>query len=184
MNELGRWITPFKRQVGHWLTDISPLMPMLYHEACNFTMHVTSGSGWTAAASLHWSGALDAAADEPTPTALAPLVWANTNDEFDSIASYNANRTLRFEVPEGTTKVVLEAIVSGHGDCEFMPTSHHWYFNGNKATSNYSASFFGAGTMWGCVDQALQGSEPNEHGTWNYVSRRASAPPIRLSPHP
>ena len=166
--ELARFITPFRRQVGRWVTDVTPLMPMLYHDACNFTAEVTSGHGWAATASLRFSGAL--AHGAATPAAIAPLVWPNNaNDEFDSVARYNANRTLRFAVPEGATKVVLEAIVSGHGDCEATPTAHHWYFNGARAQAGvYKGEFLGAGTMWGCSDKALQGSEPNEHGTWNY----------------
>ena len=98
-----------------------------------------------------------------------PLVWPNADDEFDSARGYNANRTLAFSAPAGATKVVLEALVTGHGDCEMAPTAHHWYFNGKVAQADeYQAAFLGAGTMWGCSDQVLGGSEPNEHGTWNY----------------
>ena len=104
-----------------------------------------------------------------TPASILPLAWPNTNDEFDSVKSYNANRTLSFSVPAKTSKVVLEALVTGHGDCEFMPTAHHWYFNGVRVQAEkYEAAFLGAGTMWGCTDKVLSGSEPNEHGTWNY----------------
>ena len=44
-NEIGRWVTPFRREVGHWLTDVTPLMPMLYknENGCNFTMEIISG---------------------------------------------------------------------------------------------------------------------------------------------
>ena len=49
-NELARIITPFRRQVGHWLIDVTPLMPLLYHDRCNFTADVTSGHGWAATA--------------------------------------------------------------------------------------------------------------------------------------
>ena len=82
----------------------------------------------------------------------------------------NEVRHLRpLSVPAKTSKVVLEALVTGHGDCEFMPTAHHWYFNGARVQAEkYEAAFLGAGTMWGCTDKVLSGSEPNEHGTWNY----------------
>ena len=46
-------------------------------------------------------------------------------------------------------KVVLEAILSGHGDCEFEPTAHFWEVNGVE----YNVTFFGAGTAYGCQDQ-------------------------------
>jgi hypothetical protein len=32
--ELGRWITPFRRRVGRWLTDITPLWPLLSSRQC------------------------------------------------------------------------------------------------------------------------------------------------------
>ncbi|KAK9904881.1 hypothetical protein WJX75_004755 [Coccomyxa subellipsoidea] len=32
--ELGRWITPFRRRVGRWLTDVTPLWPLLSSRQC------------------------------------------------------------------------------------------------------------------------------------------------------
>ncbi|XP_075266555.1 LOW QUALITY PROTEIN: uncharacterized protein LOC115396397 [Salarias fasciatus] len=36
--ELGRWITAFRRGIGRWLTDVSPLIPLLDSSNCSFTM--------------------------------------------------------------------------------------------------------------------------------------------------
>lgn len=32
--ELGRWVTPFRRRVGRWLTDVTPLRGLLGGERC------------------------------------------------------------------------------------------------------------------------------------------------------
>ncbi len=40
--ELGRWITPFRRGVGHWLTDVTPLLPLLSSQQCNFSANIVS----------------------------------------------------------------------------------------------------------------------------------------------
>lgn len=162
-NELGRWVTPFRRQVGKWVTDASPMAPMLYHDSCYFTVRVTSSS-WLVTASLRFSQ------ESPTTTlkakSLLPLVYDDATDTFDSLSSYNANRTLSFTVPEGTKQVQLHALITGHGDCEFMPTSHHWQVN--DYATEYVKGFWEAGTMWGCADKVLEGSEPNQHGTYFY----------------
>ena len=38
--EIGRWITPFRRRIGRWLTDVTPLLPLLQSptDRCNVTM--------------------------------------------------------------------------------------------------------------------------------------------------
>lgn len=115
---------------------------------------------------LRWSDEItdDAIA---TPSTVSPLAFSNRDyhAEFDSLKQYNANRTSVITTPpEDTQKVTLEAIISGHGDCEFEPTSHHWLVNGDE----YNITFFGAGTQYGCQDQAIEGSIPNEHGTYYY----------------
>ena len=59
--------------------------------------------------------------------------------------TYNANRTSNIETPsDAPGKVVVEAILSGHGDCEFEPTAHFWEVNGVV----YNVTFFGAGTQY------------------------------------
>lgn len=40
--EIGRWITPFRRGVGHWLTDITPIAPLLTSQKCNFSANIVS----------------------------------------------------------------------------------------------------------------------------------------------
>lgn len=69
-----------------------------------------------------------------------------------------------------------DSVATGHGEnnkencAEFCPTSHHFTVNGH----DHAVSFDTAGTLWGCADQVLAGSVPNEHGAWAAV---AAVPP-------
>lgn len=36
--ELGRWITPFRRRVGRWLTDVTLLSPLLSSRQCRYSL--------------------------------------------------------------------------------------------------------------------------------------------------
>ena len=172
-NELARYVTPFRRDVGRWRSDRTALMPLLFAGGgdggtCNVSAKVTSGTGWALTVDLRFEDYDAAPAD--APATLLELVFPgdSTDDDyerdFDSLASYNANKTVTFDAPEAATRVELVATISGHGDCEFEPTSHHYDINGET----YSVEFFHAGTMWGCVEEVRNGVEPNEHGTWNY----------------
>jgi hypothetical protein len=82
----------------------------------------------------------------------------------------NTGNARTISIPSWARRVLLEAIVTGHGSdpstgcCEFLPTLHKFTVNG----VTFNLSFNQAGSNWGCSDQALQGSEPNEYGTWWY----------------
>ncbi|KAG9345206.1 hypothetical protein JZ751_009751 [Albula glossodonta] len=53
--ELGRWITAFRRGIGHWLTDVSPLLPLLTTGKCTFTMKtVPWAMPWMASLNLRF----------------------------------------------------------------------------------------------------------------------------------
>nr|XP_006821161.1 PREDICTED: uncharacterized protein LOC100372536 [Saccoglossus kowalevskii] len=55
--ELGRWITPFRRRIGRWLTDITPLMPLFTSNICNLTMKtVPWAMPWKPALKIRFSG--------------------------------------------------------------------------------------------------------------------------------
>lgn len=160
-DEIGRWITPFRRNTGHWFTDVSPLMAILYGASrCEITLEVTS-TIWVASLSFRFYSV----GGDSTPASVLPVEYPNTDVEFDSLTSYNANRSITFVTPDDISKVVFQTIISGHGDCEFEPTSHHWRVNG---VEGYNVSFFGAGTAYGCQDKTIAGVETNEHGTWWY----------------
>jgi len=105
------------------------------------------------------------------PTSILPIIFDDYDAdatshkmEFDSLAAYNANKSLSFTVSNSISKILLVATISGHGDCEFESTSHHYQINDKI----YSIDFFGAGTMWGCDDTTYVGEIPNQAGTSNY----------------
>jgi hypothetical protein len=77
-----------------------------------------------------------------------------------------------FTPPEGTTRVEIGAIISGHGfgdseeNCaEFCDHQHQWWVNGAEAAVMDQPM---AGTRMGCADQVEIGTIPNQAGTWVY----------------
>lgn len=175
--ELGRWITPFARRVGRWLTDVTPLLPLFASPTtgasstqCEFQISCGTTESWVPTLNLRFH---DQQPSAPQPTQILPLFQGGT---FDS--SYNAKYSpIQFEVPTGTKKVLLYAVITGHGSdnngCgEFCVTSHHFVFN-NKTTD--TRTFWNAGTPLGCARHASEGVEPNEYGTWLYGRVRYSS---------
>ncbi|KAI7838634.1 hypothetical protein COHA_007561 [Chlorella ohadii] len=55
--ELGRWVSPYRRGTGRWLTDASPLLPLLVPgQTCTFTMQSTDWAGtWQPSLTLLFS---------------------------------------------------------------------------------------------------------------------------------
>ncbi|XP_030013151.1 uncharacterized protein LOC115435096 isoform X2 [Sphaeramia orbicularis] len=139
--ELGRWITAFRRSTGHWLTDVSPLIPLLDGSKCNEAV-------------------------KPRAFRVMPLYSGGTFDK-----NYNKRyQPIKFPVPVSTRKVELYAVITGHGSdengCgEFCVTSHHFLIN---AVYNNTRIFDSAGTALGCAMRVKEGAVPNEHGTWLY----------------
>ena len=181
--ELGRWINAFQRRVGHWLTTV-PLLPLLYPAAasggggggggvCNVTV-ADNGDPWLATLNIRFGAAQSADEKQAAfgqPSSVVPLVYPNPSQGFSGPA-YNQNRTVPFSVAAGTTRVAVAAIISGHGGCEFQPTSHHWVMNSradyNTSAPEYADRFMEAGTALGCADKTARGMVPNEHGTWYF----------------
>ena len=181
---LARWITPFHRANGHWITDITPHLPVLFTtgEFLNFTMNTWLTSGhWVVTLNVYlirqsflnaripWMS--NKAPDSAYPSML-PSSWKclySSYDHFDS--RYNENRTLLFNVSTSDADAVqLVAIITGHGNDEygcgkFCPTSHVFIVNGNDSNS---VSFGSAGTLFGCTRKVSGGGIPNEAGTWIY----------------
>ncbi|XP_076093199.1 uncharacterized protein LOC143064328 [Mytilus galloprovincialis] len=163
--ELGRWITSFRRRIGRWLTDISPLLPLFTTNICTFTMK-------TAPWAMPWIPSLNIRFSQPRsldasyPAHISPLYFPGAT--FDK--NYNSHfKPINFTVPDLITKVELFSVITGHGSdengCgEFCVTSH--FLNVNNVTNNIT--FSTAGTPFGCADLVKTGVEPNEHGTWLY----------------
>uniref|UniRef100_A0A8C9V7G5 Si:dkey-256h2.1 n=1 Tax=Scleropages formosus TaxID=113540 RepID=A0A8C9V7G5_SCLFO len=167
--ELGRWITAFHRGTGHWLTDVSPLMPLLDGKKCTFKMQTAPwAKPWVSGLRLRF-GHSNHSGDHSNilyPFKLEPLFNGGTFDK-----DYNSRyHPVNFTVPPSTKKVEVYAVITGHGSdengCgEFCVTSHHFLVNG---IFNNSRSFDSAGTALGCAERVGEGAVPNEGGTWLY----------------
>ena len=155
--EIGRWINSFQR-IGRWVSTV-PFMPLLASPrgpatpaTCNFSATVDNGDHWLSTLNIRFGlspapatmisiGASTAAAtvDDPgaptgQPTSVVPIVYPNNGQGFGG-KSYNANRTIDIDVPSGTKRVGVAAIISGHGGCEFAATSHHFVVTDGGAKS-------------------------------------------------
>ncbi|XP_077988926.1 uncharacterized protein LOC144443344 [Glandiceps talaboti] len=169
--ELGRWITPFRRRIGRWLTNVTPLLPIFNSNSCNFTMKtVPWAKPWKPALKLRLSGHLGKqdiySKGDKAPFQIIPLFRGGTFNK-----TYNTKYSpIAFTLSDDTTKVEIVAVITGHGSdengCgEFCPTSHHFVVNGNVTNNK---TFDIAGSPLGCADNVPTGVEPNEHGTWLY----------------
>ncbi|CAG6013954.1 unnamed protein product [Menidia menidia] len=173
--ELGRWITAFRRGSGRWLTDVSPLIPLLDSHTCTFTMK-------TAPWAMPWMVSLNLRFRASNQTAGGPSTRTTTggSSPSDSPSRRPPRRygTLRpappapARPPDGAVglQVELYAVITGHGSdengCgEFCVTSHHFLTNG---VFNNTRVFDSAGTALGCTMRVRGGAVPNEHGTWLY----------------
>ncbi|XP_038566528.1 uncharacterized protein si:dkey-256h2.1 [Micropterus salmoides] len=171
--ELGRWITAFRRGIGRWLTDVSPLLPLLDSSKCTLTMKtVPWAMPWIVSLNLRFSvrnqtdGVTGNGEDKLRPFRLMSLYNGGTFDK-----NYNKRfEPIKFLVPVSTKKVELYAVITAHGSdensCgEFCVTSHHFLFN---AVFNNTLIFDSAGSPLGCTLRVKEGAVPNEHGTWLY----------------
>ncbi|XP_061530766.1 uncharacterized protein si:dkey-256h2.1 isoform X2 [Phycodurus eques] len=164
--ELGRWITAFRRGIGRWQTDVSPLLPVLDAGVCRFTMKTAPWAmPWVVSLNLRFSVA-NLTGEKLRPFRVMSLYDGGTFDK-----TYNRRYPpIEFPVPASTKKVELYAVITGHGSddngcAEFCVTSHHFLVNG---VHNNTRSFDSAGSALGCAEHAKEGAVPNEHGTWLY----------------
>lgn len=169
-SELGRWITAFRRGIGRWLTDVSPLLPLLDGPTCSFTMKTDAWAmPWIVSLSLRFrpsDRAVPTGDARLRPFKLTPLFSSRTFDK-----DYNKRfQPVIFTPPASTKKVELFAVITGHGsdenECaEFCVTSHHFTVN---SVYNNTLTFSTAGSPLGCALKVPEGAVPNEYGTWLY----------------
>ncbi|NP_001373269.1 uncharacterized protein LOC337520 precursor [Danio rerio] len=163
--ELGRWVTAFRRGTGHWLTDVSALIPLLNNKKCSFTMKTAPWAmPWMTTLNLRFSQSNKT--ERLYPFEVMPLFNGGTFDK-----DYNRRyHEITFSIPAATKKVELYAVITGHGsddnNCgEFCVTSH--YFLINRSINN-TLVFEAAGSPLGCSLLVPKGGVPNECGTWLY----------------
>lgn len=167
--ELGRWITAFRRGTGHWLTDVSSLIPLLNEKKCVFTMkNVPWAMPWMTSLNLRFSRSNQTGnySDRLYPFKVMSLFPGGTFDK-----DYNSRyQEIKFSPPASAKKVELYAVITAHGYdenfCgEFCVTSHHFLIN---RSVNNTLVFESAGSPLGCAMRVSEGAVPNEHGTWLY----------------
>ncbi|MBW2277712.1 MAG: fibro-slime domain-containing protein [Deltaproteobacteria bacterium] len=160
-----KWITPYSNE-GWWVNDISPMLSYFNHGDPVY-IRIHCGYEYKYTVNLRFSD-LD---DEPVPR-VATQLYDNTHVRFD--ASYNEEfRPTTFTPPAGTTRVVFNGIISGHGmsdsaNCaEFCTHQHQLDVNGFAFETEYEMET-GDGASFGCARRVSEGVTPNQGGTWVY----------------
>jgi Peptide-N-glycosidase F, C terminal len=98
-------------------------------------------------------------------------------------STYDTNHPSQtFTVPDGTKKVELFALVTGHGAdtehcAEFCNHTHHFAVNG----TSHDVEFPEAGNNDGCQKRVSEGVVPNQLGTW-YLGRGGWCPGLDVRP--
>ena len=178
--EIGRWMTPFRRRGGRWVTDVTDLKGAFLgpqgdptartpDHSCTFRMRSvtwanTGSDFWLPKLSLRVA-APSARQEEPTSHLLVPLFGSRTFDQH-----YNDRMPRRFQSPQGLVSAKIRALITGHGSdenqcAEFCPGIANYFFINGK---QFELEFPRAGTQLGCTFAVSNGSLPNEHGTWFY----------------
>jgi hypothetical protein len=200
--ELARWISPFRRGSGKWLTDVTPLFPLLTGRQCTLTMYTDSWAmPWYVSLALRWRNATagkgkrsgGAAATKPLQT--VPL-WgpgatfdANFSTHFPPVS---------FPTPSWAKGAKLIFTISDHGSdnngCgEFCAIEHVVTLSaggggggGGQQQQPFNVSILlspDAATNWGCADESVvNGGLPNEHGTW-FLGRGGWCDGQQVAPH-
>jgi len=165
---LGRWITAYGRE-GRWLSNNTAALPLLAASDGAATLHFRAVGVQPYEVTLFF---LLRRSSAPATQGRGPVLarmplWEG--GKFDQ--DYNErHQPMSFEVPQGTKKVVLSSILTGHGwgadeaNCaEFCNHTHHFSVNGGEEVVR---AFPVAGTEHGCQEQVGEGVVPNQYGSW------------------
>jgi hypothetical protein len=171
--EVGRWMTPFRRQVGHWLTDASLMKGALLRnlttedapQKCQFTIQSVS---WASTGSYFWHPRLNLRIKKGKEEVFTKPTVTSLFDSKTFDKHFNDRVPYFFPTPYNLFSAYISALITGHGSdnngcAEFCAgISNHFVVNGVE----FKLDFQNAGTQLGCTDAVVNGSEPNEHGTW------------------
>ena len=159
--EIGRWITTYGRS-GKWLTDISPLIPMLSGKRDAKLRLTVDGDNYVNNLDfLYISG------ENEKPSEIIRLY--HQTEQFTE--EYNDKfETLSFELTD-VKSAKIYAFITGHGNgseqancAEFCPFESVFSVNGN----DFQFDFANAGTSKGCYKMVADGVVPNQYGSWPY----------------
>ncbi|MBR6244696.1 hypothetical protein IKR20_03890 [bacterium] len=159
--EIGRWITTYGRS-GRWLTDISPLIPLLSgRENARLRLTVDGDNYVNNLDFLYISDEMEQPSEIIRLYHQTEQFTEEYNDKFG---------TLNFELTD-VKKAKIYAFITGHGNgsekancAEFCPFESIFSVNGE----DFQFDFANAGTSKGCYKKVSDGVVPNQYGSWPY----------------
>ncbi len=175
--EIARWITTYARE-GEWLTDLSPLLPLVAAGGPRrLRLNAVNSNP------LHGAFLLSDAGKAERPAAIRYLWGKAWGEGFNE--TYNGlHPDVTFDLPAGTTRTELVAVISGHGSgttaencAEFCDHHHEFTVNGTPFTKTHPE----VNTWFGCADQVAAGVVPNQFGTWIF-GRAGWCPGLDVAP--
>jgi Peptide-N-glycosidase F, C terminal len=177
--EIARWITSYWRE-ARWVTDISGMLPLLKSGKQKLRWWASEQwdpkrANYVVSLSFRFSNK----GKGMRPFAVQKL-W--NGGALDSTYS-DKHPPRTFTVPDGTKKVEVFALITGHGadteQCaEFCNHTHHFSVNG----TSHDVAFPEARTPDGCRERVSEGVAPNQFGTW-YFGRGGWCPGLDVRPY-
>ena len=161
--EIGRWISTYHR-IGRWVHDITPFLPLL-KDGGKRRFAFKFGQPYE----MHLSMRFLKRHESLKPVTTTLLFQETFGANFD--LNYNKKRQpLKVTLPATAKKIELVTVITGHGmqepgNCsEFCDTTHRFYVNGSKI----ERSFPETGDEYNCMKEVVNGTVPNQYGTWWY----------------
>lgn len=175
--EIARWITTYARE-GEWLTDLSPLLPLLASGGPQrLRLNAVNSNPLHGAFLLHDAGKTE------RPAGIRYL-WGKAWGEGFNEGYNGLHPDVTFDLPAGTTRTELVAVISGHGSgtteencAEFCDHHHEFKVNGTPFTKTHPE----VNTWFGCAEQVAAGVVPNQFGTWIF-GRAGWCPGLDVAP--
>jgi len=160
--EIGRWITTYGRS-GKWLTDITPLKPIFEKNGKYKFRFTVDGDYYVNNLNFIFINKTDSAKNTLTPL-------FNQLEQFDE--NYNSHfEPMTIEISSDIKKAKIFAYITGHGNAseeancaEFCSFESVFTVNG----TDFKIRFDKAGTPDGCYEEVVNGTVPNQYGTWPY----------------
>jgi hypothetical protein len=161
--ELGRWAPPCGRS-GRWVSDVSPLLPLLARGGRHEMRFTTEGP-----CQVDLTLRLTSEDKSAPPTETRALFSGDPlNPERTS-----AHAPITMTLPADARKVELVTRLSGHGgsapgDCAALCDIPHHFTLNERTSDEVVRTSTEAGSLLGCMEQVSEGTLPNQYGTWWY----------------
>lgn len=162
-DEIIRWITPYSRPgTRRWVFDTTPFLGMVKDGGAHYfrfgMLWNMNPATWDMSFRLRDSGG-------PASASVIPAFRGNNG--FNN--AYNDSwQPLQFTPPNGTTRVELVAIISGHGQeaancAEWCEHQHEFTVNGQ---ATHTREFPGQVVSSRCGEAVDEGVVPGQYGNW------------------